>query len=117
MNVFKILFNSSLTEPDFRSESLIDEISPFSEIQALWTNFADVQATVSQAIAPQMLGRVKFRGTWWRALSDRPDCLPEGTLVKVIGRHRTNILIVTPIVQTLEYESVRLPTVPVRVHP
>lgn len=96
MNVLTALFNSSLTEPNFFPESLPD-ITDFADIKPLWANIPEIQAVVTQTIAPQVLGRVKFRGTRWRALSDRTYPLVEGTIVQVIGRHRSNILIVEPI--------------------
>jgi hypothetical protein len=96
MNVLKALFNSSFTESSLFPESF-EESSYFPEIEPLWINIQEVQAIVTQTIAPQVIGRVKFRGTRWRALSDRPYALPEGTLVQVIGRHRTSILIVQPV--------------------
>jgi membrane-bound ClpP family serine protease len=96
MNVLKALFNSSLTESDVVSESFSD-VMEFSDIKPLWANITEIQAVVTQTIAPQVLGRVKFRGTRWRALSDRAYPIAEGTVVRVIGRQRSNILVVEPV--------------------
>lgn len=96
MNVLKTLFNTTAPKSNFVAESLV-EMSQFPDIQPLWANLTEIQATVTQTIAPQVLGRVKFRGTRWRAVSDRPYPLAEGTVVQVVGRHRTNILIVQPV--------------------
>lgn len=100
MNVLKDLFNSPLTESNLFPESF-DKIAYFPEVQPLWADIEEIQAVVSEAIAPKKMGRVKFRGTRWRALSNRPYPLLEGTFVQVIGRHRTSILIVEPITQSV----------------
>ena len=96
MNVLKAVFDSPLTQSKFLPDSFTD-MTEFSEIKPLWANVTEIQATVTQTIAPKVLGRVKFRGTRWRALSDRGYPLTEGTVVRVIGRQRSNILIVEPV--------------------
>jgi len=93
------LLKSLLSTPN--SESRSREVTPMDlpnlvNIEPLWTSFAETKATVTRLIAPDTLGRVKFQGTSWRAWSDRPFTLEPGTVVRVIGRQRSNILVVEP---------------------
>jgi membrane protein implicated in regulation of membrane protease activity len=75
----------------------MDDLAPWSDTPMPVAAMADTQAIVSQTIAPRTLGRVQFRGTRWRALSYLPVPILAGTVVNVIGRQRTSILIVEPI--------------------
>lgn len=95
MNVIQALLDAS-TNHLKTPENSPSDVSQMVEIQPLWADLADIEAVVTQAIAPHNMGRVKFRGTRWRALSDLGHTLPAGTHVQVIGRHRTSILIVEP---------------------
>lgn len=95
MNLIQALLGAS--SPDSTtSNSSPDDVPKMLEIQPLWADLAEIEAVVTQAIAPHEMGHVKFRGTRWRALADFSQTLPEGTHVQVIGRHRSNILIVEP---------------------
>lgn len=96
MNLLKALFSTPITEPSFY-EQPGTEGEEFAGIEPLWTNCDQNQAKVTEPIQPDALGRVKFQGTWWRALCDRPLTLEAGTIVRVVGRQRCSILIVEPI--------------------
>jgi hypothetical protein len=96
MNVLKALFNTSLSEAPLWSAPSTD-LPGWPAVEPLWQPVSEASAIVTETIAPQTLGRVKFQGTRWRAYSDRPWPLEAGTAVRVIGRHRSNILIVQPL--------------------
>ena len=98
MTVWNALLNNTMTESPVPAEALTDGW-PWPDMQPLWANVTEIQAVVTETIAPQLLGRVKFQGTRWRALSDRPYPLTAGTVVQVIGRQRSNILVVEPVEQ------------------
>lgn len=97
MTIFQDLIDAWSTTTALPSEPLMGDLAPWSDISVPTTTIADIQAIVLQTIAPQALGRVQFRGTRWRALSHLLAPIEEGTVVKVIGRQRTSILIVEPI--------------------
>lgn len=94
MNLLKTLFSTA--EVDILSSSL-KEATLISEEDQLGEDAEADRAVVTRRISPDSLGRVKFQGTWWRAGSDRALILETGTLVRVVGRQRSNILIVEPI--------------------
>ncbi|MEM9003845.1 MAG: NfeD family protein [Cyanobacteria bacterium P01_F01_bin.86] len=96
MNLLKALFSTPITEADLCEQSDV-EMHTFPDVEPLWQDFDKNQAVVTETISPNMLGRVKFQGTWWRAGSDLAFTLEAGTTVQVIGRHRCSILIVEPI--------------------
>lgn len=54
-------------------------------------------ATVYESIHPNQKGRIRFRASWWQALSDINCTIPPGTQVEVIKRENLT-LIVRPIV-------------------
>ncbi|MDB9528455.1 NfeD family protein [Oscillatoria sp. CS-180] len=95
MNVFKALLDTPNADL-VGFEPSVDDKFQISEVQPLWTDIAEIEAVVTQAIAPDGMGRVKFHGTRWRALTERSYTLPAGTSVHVIGRHGSNILVVEP---------------------
>ncbi|NER79722.1 MAG: hypothetical protein F6K42_09085 [Leptolyngbya sp. SIO1D8] len=95
LNTFLSVPNTeSNSESDFFDGSLT-EVAEMADVEPLWKNIEETEAIVIEAISPETLGRVKFQGTRWRAWSDRP--LTVGTEVRVIGRQRSNILIVEPV--------------------
>jgi membrane-bound ClpP family serine protease len=51
---------------------------------------------VEQLIAPDHTGRVKYRGSFWKAELADPECkaLNPGETVKVLGRHGIVLLVV-----------------------
>lgn len=54
------------------------------------------EAIVTQTIAPDQKGQVKFQGSWWTARCHSKACLRPGDLVQVI--HRQNLtLYVEPV--------------------
>ena len=97
MNLLKTLFSTPVNDTDLYEESVMAMRDFPADIEPLWKDFERNQAQVTETITPNTLGRVKFQGTWWRALSDRPLTLEVGTIVRVIGRQRCNILIVEPL--------------------
>ncbi|MBE7381326.1 MAG: NfeD family protein [Leptolyngbya sp. SIO1E4] len=94
MNVLNTVFNNQTATSDLFERSL-GNMPGLPNVQPLWKNIEKTQATVTETIAPNTLGRVKFQGTRWRAWSNSP--LTTGTAVRVIGRQRSNILIVEPV--------------------
>lgn len=52
------------------------------------------QAIVAAKIERFAPGRVKYRGSWWQAVCDRPDTvLLPGTRVQVVGRDITWLVV------------------------
>jgi membrane-bound ClpP family serine protease len=93
MNVLKVLFGAEEEENAFFENTypLTDDLFGFSN--SFQENALDPIALVCEPIHPGRLGRVKFRGVRWRACSDRPEVIPEGLTVRVVGR-RSNVLVV-----------------------
>ena len=54
-------------------------------------------AKVDDPIHPGQLGHVKFQGSRWRACHQGRMVLAIGQQVQVVGRQRSNILVVEPI--------------------
>lgn len=94
MNVLKTLFTT--TNADFLQRPA-GKAPLMVEVRRGCRDTEADQAMVTRTISPDELGRVKFQGTWWRAGSDRSLVLQAGTSVRVIGRQRSNILIVEPL--------------------
>ncbi len=105
MNLLKTLFTVSLTEPDDSTASSLTLPGTLA-IEPLWTTLRENRAVVTDTIAADHLGKVKFQGTWWRAMSDRGLTLEPETAVRVIGRQRTNILIVEPLTMPVSLAAV-----------
>lgn len=95
MTLLKVLFSIPKTEPDLLGQMVTDGPNS-TDVKPLWKKVTDNRATVTEMIAPDSLGHVKFQGTRWRAASDRGLTLEVGTVVRVIGRRHSNILIVEP---------------------
>lgn len=94
MSLLRTLF--ATTSADFLQQAA-DHAQPNHNPGQDYQEIATGKAVVTRTIAPDELGRVKFQGTWWRAGSDRSIVLQVGTTVRVIGRQRSNILIVEPL--------------------
>lgn len=90
MNLLKALFNQGMENATF-----------FDEAHPLTSDFLredEVLAVVKSAIESGKLGHVNFHGVRWRASCDRPQPIPIGTSVRVLGR-RANVLVVEPVVE------------------
>lgn len=99
MNLLKALLETTTIESATRTSDKTPSTTP--KMKPLWTSFAENKAIVTEAIAPNTIGHIKFRGTRWRACSDRPLPLKQGMAVRVIGRQRCNILVVEPALTTV----------------
>ncbi len=50
-------------------------------------------AIVEEAICPGVVGRVKFRGSWWPARCDQNAVLFPGGVVQVVGIQNITLLV------------------------
>jgi len=57
------------------------------------------EAIVATLICPHQSGQVRFQGSWWRARSALNVLIPEGAIVRVIGRVNLTLM-VEPIYST-----------------
>jgi len=51
------------------------------------------EAIVAASICPHQSGQVKFQGSWWRARSILNACIPEGAIVRVVGRVNLTLMV------------------------
>ncbi|MEB3268038.1 MAG: NfeD family protein [Leptolyngbya sp.] len=94
MNLLKALF--PITEDP---SHFFDNTLPFfsGHWPELTTPSPILLAQVDDPIAPGQLGHVKFQGSRWRACHQGRMVLVTGQQVQVVGRQRSNILVVEPI--------------------
>ena len=52
-------------------------------------------AIVHENISPGQKGRVRFKASWWKALSDENCIIPPGTRVEVIKREKLTLIVKT----------------------
>lgn len=51
------------------------------------------EAIVDDTIAPNQIGRVRFRATYWNARCDRPMTFLPGEVVEVVGIDKLTLLV------------------------
>lgn len=103
MNVLKVLFyGSEHNSPLYEDTRLALEDIFDLDSNHLGNRFEPL-AIVVDPILPGQFGHVKFQGSRWRAYSDRP--IATDTTVRVIGRQRSNILLVEPVPEPSSWRS------------
>ncbi len=59
-------------------------MAPTSTEEEVLEEFIGKRATVTEKIAPNVVGKVEFRGTYWEAEADQ--LIPKGALVEIVGK-------------------------------